>query len=65
MAELCVAFKNRGVQLLLDGVVEMGGSIRPLVHTLQYVEDEPYRLGRTYWQSLATVWPNLAARFGS
>jgi hypothetical protein len=44
----------------LEGIAEMGGSLRPLVHTLAYVESESWRWGRTYWQSLQTVIPNLA-----
>jgi hypothetical protein len=44
----------------LEGVAEMGGSLRPLVHTLTYLETESWRWGRTYWQSLQTVAPNLA-----
>lgn len=44
----------------LDGVTEMGGSLRPLVHTLRYLETESWRWGRTYTQSLQTVVPNLA-----
>ena len=44
----------------LSGVVEMGGSLRPLVQTLLYLEGQPWRWGRTYWQSLGTIWPNLA-----
>lgn len=48
---------------LLDGVIEMGGSLRPLVHTIHYVENEPWRWGKTYWQSFETVWPNLARRW--
>jgi hypothetical protein len=47
----------------LDGVVEMGGSLRPLVHTLVYTESEPRRWGLTYWRSLATIWPNLSRRW--
>jgi hypothetical protein len=47
----------------LDGIAEMGGSLRPLVHTLTYLEYEPWRWGGTYWRSLATVWPNLAWRW--
>jgi len=47
----------------LAGMVEMGGSLRPLVHTLAYLEVEPRRWGRTYWRSLTTVWPNLARRW--
>lgn len=48
---------------LLDGVTEMGGSLRPLVHTINYLENEPWRWGTTYWRSLHTVWPNLARRW--
>jgi hypothetical protein len=44
----------------LRGVAEMGGSLRPLVHTLVYLQSEPPRWGRTYWHSLNTIWPNLA-----
>lgn len=47
----------------LDGVTEMGGSLRPLVHTLRYLETESWRWGHTYWQSLQTVIPNLAPRW--
>jgi hypothetical protein len=47
----------------LDGVVEMGGSLRALVHTLVYTESEPRRWGLTYWRSLATIWPNLSRRW--
>jgi hypothetical protein len=47
----------------LAGIVEMGGSLRPLVHTLRYLESESWRWGKTYWQSLGTVWPNLAPRW--
>jgi|GEM_PF-1487434 len=47
----------------LAGIVEMGGSLRPLVHTLRYLKNEPWRWGRTYWRSLGTVWPNLAPRW--
>ncbi len=45
---------------LLDGIVEMGGSLRSLVHTLTSVDERTLRWGRTYWQSLNTVWPNFA-----
>jgi hypothetical protein len=48
---------------LLDGVIEMGSSLQPLVHTLGYMESEPWRWGKTYARSLATVWPNLARRW--
>lgn len=46
---------------LLDGVVEMGGSLRPLVHAIHYLENEPRRWGKTYWKSAGAVWPNLAS----
>ncbi|MBI3696998.1 MAG: O-antigen polysaccharide polymerase Wzy [Acidobacteria bacterium] len=48
---------------LLDGIVEMGGSLRPLVHTLEYLDQQSWRWGKTYWQSLGTVWPNLAGQW--
>lgn len=48
----------------LDGIVEMGGSLRPLVHTLAYLENERWRWGWTYWRSLGTVWPNLSPEWG-
>ncbi len=48
---------------LLDGAIEMGGSLRPLVHTIHYMQSEPWRWGRTYWRSLAVVWPNLGRRW--
>lgn len=47
----------------LDGIIEMGGSLRPLVYTLRYMQTSPWHRGRTYWQSLSTVWPNLAGRW--
>ena len=48
---------------LLDGIVEMGGSLRPLVHTIAYLDHPSWRWGKTYWQSLGTVWPNLARQW--
>ena len=39
---------------------EMGGSLQPLVYTLRLMEDEDLRWGRTYWQALSRVMPNLA-----
>ncbi len=44
----------------LEGLQEVGGSLRPLVHTLELMENEPYRWGYTYWQALEMVAPNLA-----
>jgi len=32
----------------LEAIQEMGGSLRPLVHTIDLMENEPYRWGRTY-----------------
>ena len=46
---------------VLEGVVEMGGSLRPLVHTLVYMAEEPWRGGATYGRSLGRIWPNLSA----
>ncbi len=39
---------------------EMGGSLRPLVHTLDFMEAEPWRWGETYWQALQAALPNLS-----
>ena len=39
---------------------EMGGSLRPLVHTLDFMEAEPWRWGETYWQALKAALPNLS-----
>lgn len=44
----------------LEALIEVGGSLRPLVHTLELMENEPYRLGYTYWQAVEMVLPNLA-----
>lgn len=44
----------------LEAIQEMGGSLRPLVHTIDLMENEPYRWGRTYWQALGQVVPNLS-----
>lgn len=41
-------------------IEEMGGSLRPLVHTLRFMETEPLRWGRTYWQALKATVPNLS-----
>ena len=44
----------------LEGLQEVGGSLRPLVHTLELMENEPRRWGYTYWQAAAMILPNLA-----
>lgn len=46
-----------------EAVQEMGVSIRPLVHTLEYMNNEPYRWGSTYWRALTGVLPNLSSRW--
>jgi hypothetical protein len=47
----------------LEAIQEMGGSLRPLVHTIDLMENEPYRWGRTYLQALGQVVPNLSLRW--
>jgi hypothetical protein len=47
----------------LEAIQEMGGSLRPLVHTIDLMENEPYRWGRTYWQAVTQVVPNLSLRW--
>ena len=49
----------------LDGLEEVGGSLRPLVHTLELMENEPFRWGYTYWQAIEMVLPNLALEWDS
>jgi hypothetical protein len=44
----------------LAAIGEMGGSIRPLVHTLVLMETEDPRWGYTYWQAARMIAPNLA-----
>ena len=44
----------------LAAVTEMGASLRPLVHTVQYMETERFRWGRTYWRGLLAVFPNVS-----
>jgi hypothetical protein len=39
---------------------EMGGSLRALVHTMQFLDNEPLRWGQTYWQALRSAVPNVA-----
>ncbi len=45
----------------LAAVNEMGASLRPLVHTVHYMETEPLRAGSTYWRGLLAVLPNFSA----
>ena len=49
----------------LAGLEEVGNSLRPLVHTLELMENEPYRWGYTYWQAIEMVLPNLALEWES
>jgi hypothetical protein len=49
----------------LEGVEEVGGSLRPLVHTLDLMANEPYRWGYTYWQAVEMVLPNLELEWES
>ena len=44
----------------LAAVNEMGASLRPLVHTVHYMETEPLRAGSTYWRGLLAVLPNFS-----
>ena len=44
----------------LAAVEEMGGSLEPLVYTLRLMENESFRWGKTYWQALKRVAPNLS-----
>ena len=44
----------------LEAVQEIGGSLRPLVHTIDLMENESLRWGSTYWQALGQVLPNLS-----
>ncbi len=44
----------------LAAVNEMGASLRPLVHTVHYMEAETPRAGATYWRGLLAVLPNLS-----
>ncbi|MCB9385079.1 MAG: O-antigen polysaccharide polymerase Wzy [Bryobacterales bacterium] len=47
----------------LAGIEEVGGSLRPLVHTLELMQNEPLRWGYTYWQAFEMILPNLALRW--
>ena len=49
----------------LSAIEEMGGSLQPLVHTIQLMETEPLRRGMTYWNALLRVLPNLSSRWRS
>jgi hypothetical protein len=49
----------------LEGVEEAGGSLRPLVHTLDLMANEPYRWGYTYWQAVEMILPNLELEWES
>lgn len=44
----------------LEAIQEIGGSLRPLVHTIDLLENESYRLGSTYSQALGQVLPSLS-----
>jgi len=44
----------------LAALEEMGGSLRPLVHTLQFMQTEPPRWGGTYWRALKSALPNVS-----
>lgn len=45
---------------LIDGVSELGGSMFPLISTMEIVPSTyPYRLGKTYFFSFLTIVPNI------
>ena len=48
------------VQAPLLALEEMGGSLRALVHTIQFLDNEPLRWGETYWLALRSAVPNVA-----
>ncbi|MDA1234038.1 MAG: O-antigen polysaccharide polymerase Wzy [Acidobacteria bacterium] len=48
----------------LEAIQEMGGSLRPLIHTIDLMENEQYRWGRTYSQAVKQIVPNLSLRWG-
>jgi O-antigen polysaccharide polymerase Wzy len=48
------------VQAPLLALEEMGGSLRALVHTIQFLDNEPLRWGQTYWLALRSAVPNVA-----
>jgi len=43
-----------------EALQEMGGSLRPLVHTIELMANEPYRRGTTYLGALRLIAPNLS-----
>lgn len=43
-----------------EALQEMGGSLRPLVHTIDLMANEPYRWGTTYIGALKLIAPNLS-----
>ena len=45
----------------LAAVSEMGASLRPLVHTVHYMETESFRWGQTYWRGLLAAFPNVSS----
>jgi len=51
------------IQAPLLALEEMGGSLRALVHTIQFLDTEPLRWGQTYWQALRSAVPNVAFRW--
>jgi oligosaccharide repeat unit polymerase len=48
---------------VLDGPVEIGASIRPLIETCSLIGPEGYRYGGTYLLGLKGILPNLAIRW--
>jgi O-antigen polysaccharide polymerase Wzy len=48
------------INLPLVAFEEMGGTLRALVHTIQFLDNEPLRWGQTYWQALRSAVPNVA-----
>jgi hypothetical protein len=44
----------------LAAIEEMGGSLRALVHTVEFLENERFRWGRSYWQALESAVPNVS-----
>ena len=44
----------------LAALSEMGASLRPLVHTIHYMETEDLRWGQTYQRGLLAVFPNVS-----
>ena len=48
---------------ILDAPAEMGMSIRPLVETIDLLDPQEFRMGRTYWIAIKGIVPNLALRW--